>query len=179
MTLGSRALAIVCFATGMSCAAPLASAAEAVYRWVDANGVVHFTQTAPRGVPFEQVSPSGSARRAAPSFYNPRRGAAGSAQVGDAPTPAAPSAPGNVLTPEQQQRQAELQAQAETRLSDMAEARRRNCELAREQFEEFTTFARIRVADGSGGVRILTEEERADRIAESEQAILLNCDGAG
>lgn len=178
MTLGSRVLVVACFATGLACATPVAAAAEAVYRWVDASGTVHFTQTAPRGVPFERVSPSGPGARQAPSFYNPRRGTPATAQSSDTPA-AAPGAPAQGLTPGQQERQAELQAEADARLNEMAAAKQRNCELARQQFEEFTTFARIRVADGEGGVRILTEAERAERIAEAEEAILLNCEGAG
>lgn len=182
MTLASRALAVALFGAVVGATAivgaPSASAAQAVYRWVDANGVVHFTQTAPRDVPYEQVSPSGQGSRPAPSFYSPRRDAPAAPANPDAGETEA-NAEDPALTAAQQQRQAELDAQAQTRLSEMAAARRRNCELARQQFEEFTTFARIRVADGEGGVRILTEAERAERIAEAEEAILVNCDDAG
>ncbi|MEE4299808.1 MAG: DUF4124 domain-containing protein [Pseudomonadales bacterium] len=177
MTLAPRALAIACFTTGMALAAPIAQAAEAVYRWVDANGVVHFTQNAPRGVPYEQVSTGGPGSRNPPSFYNPRR-TTPTAPARTEATPAPDDGAGAVDT-ELQQRQAELQAEAQARLSELAAARRRNCEMAREQFEEFTTFARIRVSDGQGGMRILSEEERAERVAEAEQAILVNCDDAG
>ena len=177
MTLASRTLAMVVVATGMACAVPDASAEQAVYRWVDANGVVQFTQTAPRGIPYERVSPSGRQQQA-PSFYNPRRGSPATVAASSAAGEASDAAPQS-LSADQQQRQAALQEEAQARLSEIAEARRRNCELARQQFEEFTTFARIRVADGQGGVRILSEEERAERLAEAEQAILLNCDDAG
>ena len=45
------------------------------------------------------------------------------------------------------------------------------------EHRQFTTYARIRVADGAGGVRILTDDERAVRIAEVQEAIVLNCEG--
>lgn len=177
MSLAPRALAIACLTSGMALAAPFAQAAEAVYRWVDANGVVHFTQNAPRGVPYEEVSTGGPGSRN-PSFYAPRRSASAAPEA-PVPSTATADAPEAGMDPELQQRQAELQAEAQARLSEMAAAKARNCEMARQQFEEFTTFARIRVSDGQGGMRILSEEERAERVAEAEQAILLNCDDAG
>ena len=77
------------------------------------------------------------------------------------------------------QRQSELEAEAQARLAEINASREENCTQAREQFRQFTTFARIRVADGEGGVRILTDEERDSRIAEAQEAIVLNCEGSG
>ena len=159
----------------LATALPPAGAAQEVYRWVDADGLVHFTQTAPRDRPYERVAPAGAGGR--PSFYNPRRETARGEETPDAAAEQQDGEP--ALSAEQQQRQAELQAQAQARLAEMEETRRRNCEAAREQFRQFTTYARIRVADGEGGMRILGEEERAERIAEAEEAILVNCDDAG
>ena len=165
---------------GLLAVGPATLGAPEVYRWVDANGVVHYTQVAPRDVPFERVSPSGRGPAPQPSIYNPVRARpdapATAATEGEGPTVEAGDP---TLTPEQLQRQNELAAEAEARLAEIAETRRRNCELAREQFREFTTYARIRIADPDGTVRILTEDERARRLAEAEEAIVVNCDGAG
>jgi hypothetical protein len=181
MRLRSIVLSAAC--VGLLAASPGSPGAPDVYRWVDANGVVHYTQVAPRDVPFERVSPSGRDRADEPSFYNPVRARSNApGAIVDAPSveagdPDAASAPG--LTPEQLERQSELSAEADARLAEIAEARRRNCELARQQFREFTTYARIRIANPDGSIRILTEEERASRLAETEEAIVVNCDGAG
>jgi hypothetical protein len=40
------------------CALPLIAQAQQVYRWVDASGVVHFSQTPPSEGPYENVTSS-------------------------------------------------------------------------------------------------------------------------
>ena len=163
------------FATLCLLAATLpATAAEAVYRWVDASGQVHYTQVAPRGIPYERVAPNGRSPAPAPSIFNPRRQPAPGETVAAADTPGEPEP--IPLSEAQLQQQAELEAEAEARLQQIAQAKAQNCSNAREQFREFTTYARIRVADGNGGVRVLTEEERQARIAEAQEAIVLNCE---
>lgn len=169
-------------AAGIALAAASASGAWAqeVYRWIDVDGTVHYGHIAPRGIPYETVDSSGRGPAPAPSIYNPvqrRTPAPDRAAVpegGDSVTDAAPQA----LTPEQLRRQSELQTEAQARLAEINASRVQNCEQAREQFRQFTTYARIRVGDGEGGVRILSDEERAARIAEAQEAIVLNCEGA-
>jgi hypothetical protein len=75
--------------------------------------------------------------------------------------------------------QQRLEDQAAERMAELEQTRRENCARAREQFQQFTTYARIRVEDEGGGTRILTEEERQERIAQAREAIVLNCEGEG
>jgi hypothetical protein len=184
---GHLAIALVVLATSGGAV----SAAEEIYRWVDAQGVVHYTQVAPRGVPFERVTP-GQRPGGAPSFYNPSPdgasaasgGTPASSPSGSASPDPAPSSGGNPqggtrLTEQQQAEQQRLQSEAEERLADIRAAKEENCRNAREQFQQFTTYARIRVDDGEGGTRLLTEEERQERIEEAQEAIVMNCDDAG
>ena len=178
----ARVLAAVVFAAGSL--APLAApAAEEIYRWVDAAGTVHYTQVAPQGIAFERVTPGNRERPG--TLANPRSpssAAAGSATTrSQAPESRdADSADGSAALTETQQRlKRELEQEAQERLAEVQATRRDNCEKAREQFREFTTFARIRVSDGQGGARVLTEEERQQRIDEAQEAIVLNCDDSG
>jgi arginyl-tRNA--protein-N-Asp/Glu arginylyltransferase len=75
--------------------------------------------------------------------------------------------------------QQRLEDQTAERLAELEQTRSQNCERAREQFQLFTTYARIRVEDEGGGTRVLTEEERQERIAEAREAIVLNCEDEG
>lgn len=160
-------------------------AAEEIYRWVDAAGVIHYTQVAPREGEWQRVTPGTHAARRAPTLDNPRAretaGAAGSASSTASPAPQDSGAQDEPpqLSEQQQAMQQRLEEQAAERLADLEQARRENCKKAREQFQQFTTYARIRVEDEGGGTRVLGEEERQQRIAEAREAIVLNCDDEG
>lgn len=167
--------------------APLAAAAEeAVYRWVDASGVVHFSQVAPQGFAYERVTPGSRGRPVARATLSNPRAQPSPSGIG---RPAAPSpqpsadpadAPAAALTETQRQLQQELEQEAQERLGEVRALREANCAQAREQFRQFTTYARIRVSDESGAARVLSEEERQQRIDEAQEAIVLNCEnGAG
>ena len=157
------------------------ASAQEIYRWTDANGTVHYGQIAPHGVPYETVNSMGRGPSPPPSIYNPyqRRDPPATATSPAGSVGAVADSGGSALTPEQLARQSELEAEAQARLAEISASRAQNCELAHEQFRQFTTYARIRVADGAGGVRILSDDERAARIAEAQEAIVLNCDEAG
>jgi hypothetical protein len=174
-------------AFGALLAGSSASAAEDIYRWVDAAGVIHYTQVAPRDAEWERVTPGArAANRRAPTLDNPRAGGDGGDED-SATRDAAPSEPrrsgGTNETPglseQQQAMQQRLEDQTAERLAELEQTRSQNCERAREQFQQFTTYARIRVEDEGGGTRVLTEEERQERIAEAREAIVLNCEDEG
>lgn len=161
-----------------------AHGAEDIYRWVDAAGVVHYTQVAPRDADWERVTPGARlAGRRTPTLDNPRtREGEGSAAPASGSTPAnrqrsAQAEESPQLSEAQQAMQQRLEEQAASRLAELEQTRKGNCRKAREQFRQFTTYARIRVEDEDGGTRVLTEEERQKRIAEARKAIVLNCEG--
>ena len=164
-------------------ASPVGSA-EKIYRWVDADGVVHYTQVAPRQGQWERVTPGAhAANRREPTLDNPR-----ALEAGDADSPDDASAePQNAgetderlrLSESQQAMQQRLEDQAAERLAELERKRREDCERARAQFQQLTTYSRIRIEGEDGGTRVLGEEERQERIDQAREAVVLNCEDEG
>lgn len=157
---------------------PATPRAEEIYRWVDASGTVHYSQVAPQGIASERVTPGNRFAHSEGTLSNPRTAQPPAAPAAGAAAPA-PESGQPQLTDAQQKMQQQLDQQEAERLADVRKTRQANCEAARKQFKEFTTYARIRVDDGSGDVRILGEDERQKRIDEAKKAIVLNCDDSG
>ncbi len=161
----------------LALALPTALSAAEVYRWVDAQGVVHYSSVAPRGVEFERVDP-GARPRALPTLANPSLvDEEDEPDPAPAPQPATePSAEDLGLTEEQQRQRAELDAQASERLERLATERQERCQTARQLYDELTTHSRVRIREESGRERLLSDEELRARIAEARDAIVTNCD---
>lgn len=134
-------------------ALPFLMGAE-VYRWVDANGVVNYSQIKPRGVAAEQIVTQQTSRRGAPA-------AASAGELG--------------LTTEQRSLRRELQQQEQTRQADVAEVRAERCARAQRMLEQLSARGQVKVAEEDGGVRILPEPERQDRIRVAQDEIVENC----
>jgi hypothetical protein len=174
------------FLTGLllSFAAGAAAAAETIYRWVDASGTVHYGQVAPVGVAYEVVRPGNDVADRPPTLAEPSRAGAGRTGASANPVPApattaSPPAEGPALTDAQRRMQEELDRTEQARLAELRAEKEENCRLAREQFEQFTTYRRIRMRGPDGEYVILGEDERQARIEEAKEAILLNCEDAG
>lgn len=164
----------------LALALPATLQAAEVYRWVDAQGTVHYSSVAPRDVTYERIDPRARPRTPA-TLANPSDPAAGSTD--QAPATAEPTTAVQVpsddelgLTEEQREHRAQLQAEAETRRARLEEERREQCSRARRQYEDLTTHTRVRVRDDSGRERLLSEEELQTRIAAARDAIVTNCD---
>ncbi|MEJ2132291.1 MAG: DUF4124 domain-containing protein [Gammaproteobacteria bacterium] len=137
-----------------------------VYRWVDDEGVVHYSERPERNTAPERISVTsgGGARRVTPStshtsFDDP--------EPADEPT----------LNPQQQALQDELNQQEQTRLQDIAKARAENCRVAKERFDNLTQYARIRIRGDDGEYRILSEEERVAEINQAKADVVEFCPG--
>ena len=141
-------------------ALPLLTGAD-VYRWVDDNGVVNYTQQKPRHVDAELVSTK-----------------RGSSAPSAAAQPAPAASPRPELDEKQQRLLEELQAAEATRREELAEARADNCRRARTLLERLTTKSRIKVRGEDGQVQVLPEEQRQQRISEAQQGVAANCDSA-
>ena len=148
------------------CCLPLLTAAD-IYRWVDANGVVNYTQQKPRGVDAELVSETSSTRPAA-------------AQTAQAASPTAQPESGSqpALNEDQQNMLRGLEEAEAARQQELARVRDDNCTRARSVLTRLTAKGRIRVRDKQGEYRIMNEEERQSRISEAQQGIALNCESA-
>jgi len=152
------------------CCLPLLTAAD-IYRWVDANGVVNYTQQKPRGIEAELVTgPCNSRTSVAPK----PKAASPEAQTASSPG----QTPQQTLNEDQQSLLRDLQAAEEARQQEVARVREDNCERARSVLSRLTAKGRIRVRDDEGEYRIMNEEERQSRISEAQEGIALNCAGA-
>lgn len=143
---------IVTIALGASTAAQ----AE-VYKWVDSEGVTHYSQQPPE---------AGTAKE----IPVPRPAAA----PADEPQPA-------TETPAAKDRASELTDEIRARRAEedrqQVEAdlqRAKACEKMRANLETLQTRARVRVEE-DGGNRVLTPEEQAQRIIDLEKQIQDNC----
>lgn len=160
----SRVTALATVLTaGLACAG--AAGAADVYRWVDENGVVNYSQTAPdnaRGTVERVRTASGRGTRS----------------LAPAPSPAragAPATPANDLTAEQQALKEQLEADEREQLARIARERADACRKNRDLLNELTTYARIRVTDADGTMRILPEEERRARIKDVQARVVEYC----
>ncbi len=136
-----------------------ASAAQAakVYKWVDADGRVHYESTPP---PVDQYQTLDI--KEPPPSPKPERHF-----IDDQPT--ADNAQGEQANTEN------LQPDREEIDRKRREVMRYNCAAARKNKMTLISFRRIEVPDGQGGKRRLTDEERDAKLREAEQQIKEFC----
>jgi len=135
------------------------------YRWVDDNGVVNYAERKPRGISEDRVTVVAGDDSAASA-----RNSSSSAS----PVPATGGMP--PLDDRQEQMMAELQRNEANRQEQVATIRKDNCERSRRVLNNLSVNNRIRVRAEDGNERVITEEERQQRIAEAQQGIVANCD---
>lgn len=139
------------------------------WRWVDAEGVVNYSERKPKGVDAELVAGTESARR-----RNDNR----TTTATPAPPPSIPGATRAQppLNERQQQMLAELESAEANRQAQVAKVRQENCLTARRVLENLTVRDRVRVRMEDGSTRVLGEDERQARIEEAQQGIVVNCE---
>lgn len=121
-----------------------------IYKWVDAQGNVHFGSQPPEGQEAASVNPNISQPKIA------------------APAAKAPEAS------DADKEQEKLDEQARAAASKREEELKVYCERIRKDLAQMKASPRVRVEE-NGELRRLTEEERQQRIAESEASIKENC----
>ncbi len=134
------------------------------YRWVDAEGVVNYSERKPRGVNAELVSRSNVPRTETRPVETAAPGIPGATQ----------SQP--ELSERQQEMLTELQTAETDRQAQVAKIRQDNCDTARRVLENLTVRDRVRVRMENGTTRVLGEEERQARIAEAQAGVVTNCE---
>ncbi|MEM1231211.1 MAG: DUF4124 domain-containing protein [Pseudomonadota bacterium] len=147
--------------------APALQAAD-VYRWVDANGVVNYTQQKPPGVEAVQVAGSSPRARRASRAPAPSTPAAATAS-------AAADTDSAALTAQQQKMLDELKAKEAEREAAYAAARRDNCERSRSLLSKLSARGRIRLTQEDGSQIVMREEDRQARIQAAQQGVIDNC----
>jgi hypothetical protein len=144
------------------------------YRWVDDNGVVNYSERVPRGIPSERVT------KMADSSAK-HKGASATTQAGDTST-AALSGTGTSqraqqpLNEDQQNLLEGLQAAEQQRQEQVARIRQDNCERSRRVLNNLSVRSRIRIRAEDGSERVLSEEERQERIADAQRGVAENCE---
>lgn len=136
--------------------------ATEMYRWIDTNGVLNYSQVKPEGIQSEKVVTRGSVTSSeiAPASGDPA---------------AQPGQSGPKLTPEQQQKLAELKALHEEEQQKVAEVKQANCEKSRKVLERLKLKDVVRVRENDGSERIIGEDERQRRIDDAQLGIATNC----
>jgi hypothetical protein len=135
--------------------------ADNIYRWVDDNGVVNYTQQKPSGRDAEYITTASGGARA----------------VAEAPTPApvASTATGAPMNPEQEKMLEGLRAAEQSRQNEIAKLKEENCTKSRDVLARLSLKNRIRIRDENGESRVMPEDERQDRIAKAQEGVALYC----
>lgn len=141
-----------------------ASFAAEVYRWVDADGVVNYTQQKPRDIAVQQLTTSAGA----PTVVREQ----------PASTPVEQPESPETMTDTQQRLLEGLQAQEQARQEEVARIRAENCSKSQSVLSNLSSKERIRVRDDAGSERMMSEDERQRRISEAQQGIVENCSPA-
>lgn len=124
--------------------------ASQVYKWVDAQGVTHFSAQPPQGQPATAISTSAPPPRQAPAE----------------PAPSVEE----LLDPEQ----AVIDKKVKQQIAAKEAERKQYCENARTNLAQLENNPRLRIEE-EGEVRRIDENERQERIAELKKSIAENC----
>ncbi len=136
------------------------AAADNIYRWVDEDGVVNFTQQKPRDAESETIVTNTGAPRVVSD---------------DAPAAATSAATGEQLSPEQEKMLEGLRAAEKARQDEIAQIKADNCQQSRDVLSRLTLKNRLRVKGPDGEYSVMPEEERQQRISEAQENIARYC----
>ena len=144
--------------------ASLPAAADQIYRWIDENGVVNFTQQKPRDTEAETIVTNSRAPRTASK-----------------PAPAVPpssAATGEPLSAEQEKMLEGLRAAEQAREDEIARIKSENCQQSRDVLSRLMLKNRIRVKGPDGEYTVMPEDERQERISKAQENIVRYCASA-
>jgi len=133
-------------------------AAEDYYVWVDENGVTNYAQRNPTGYDADHVT---KARRFGDRFVEERRSAT--------PPNSTPVSSGEV-DPD-----AIIAEEREALAVEIASLKKSNCDIGKKNLARLEAFRRIRVTDDLGENRVISDEEKAEKVAVARQVIRENC----
>lgn len=137
---------ILALAGGLSMIAAAAVADDAIYKWVDAEGVTHYSAYPPEGQEFERLTPAGKPTRAA------ERTPVATAETPSRTMPEMPPVERGNTGPD-------------------PEVVAERCEQARQNLAELNQSTRIILREEDGTEQLLDEEGRQRTIEETEAFI--------
>lgn len=144
LTVGGLVLIL---ATGMTVSG--AAWAEKVYKWVDAEGVTHYGEAAPKDTTATKVKVSDTTSS-------------------DVDVEMERLDKTRVAAKAARERAAEETSPGTAPDSGVAEANKKACDMHRKNLAVLKTGTRIRVTEGSGQPRVLSEEERKAQLELAE-----------
>lgn len=123
-----------------------------IYKWVDAQGNVHFGAQPPEGQKAAEVNPN----------------------ISQPKPPAAQPSTTEAKAETQDAEQKQLDQQARKDVAKNEAERKSYCDHTRKDLAQLRANPRLRIEE-NGEMRRLTEEERQERISKSEASIKENC----
>lgn len=147
----------------MLVSAPLL-AEEEYYTWVDENGVTNYSERNPQGYSAEYITKESRFGYQ----FQPR----------DSSAPAAPNQDvEEEASPEDQEIDAQIAEERARVNQDIAAAKSSNCQIGKRNLAQLEAYSRIKVKGDDGKERVLTDSEKAERIAKAKKTIRDNCTG--
>ena len=135
----------------------LVSSASEYYTWVDENGVTNYAERNPQGYNARLITKQ---RRFGERYQS---------ESPDSPTTVA-SASSTAIDPD-----ALVADQRAALEAEVAQTRASNCKIGRDNLVRLQAFARIRVKGDDGGERVLSPEEKQEKIDDARKIIQDNC----
>lgn len=137
-----------------------ATAASEYYTWVDENGVTNYAERNPQGYNARLVTKQ---RRFGDRYQE-------QTPTESTPSTTVASASASGIDPD------ELVAEQRAALeAEVAQTRASNCQLGRDNLVRLQAFARIRVRGDDGEERMLSPEEKQEKIDNARKVIQDNC----
>ena len=134
------------------------------YTWVDENGVTNYSQRKPPDLETTHVTPTYT-------FGTSRARPEPEPEV-TTPDSSAITSGGEEIDPD-----ALVAEEREKYEAELAEERKVNCDLGKQNLARLQTYARIRVRGDDGSMRYLTDSEMQQKKKESREAIKIHCRG--
>lgn len=149
----------LCLAAWVTAALVLPAVQGAVYKWVDADGKVHYSQSPPLDRPAEKVKmPSQPPADAAPKAQAPK-------------TIGTEKEPDTATTKDQNQAAQKDKKETKKEKREKEAQRQENCDQARRSLEGLESRPRARKTEPDGTLVYMTDEERQAAIEQSRQGV--------
>ncbi len=142
------------FAAGLLLALSSGAMAAQIYKWQDAQGVIHFGAQPPQGQAAETLNTATAPAR--PAASQPTGQEAADDRSGEP-------------------KQSQIDRQVKQQIVEQEKTREQYCTTLRTNLAQLQNNPRVRVEE-AGEVRRLNEEERQARIGETKQKIADTCD---
>ncbi|MDZ7684322.1 MAG: hypothetical protein U5O39_04390 [Gammaproteobacteria bacterium] len=148
--------------------------------WIDEDGVTNYSEHNPQGVDATYVGPGQPAEAS-------RRPGGRPGAVEDTPNEDDEAQQANAGNAESEAQSAEGGVDPDELVEEeraaieqkIAERQRENCEIGKRNLTRLQAYARIRVQGEDGQERVLTEEEKQQRIQRARQTVRENCNQGG